>query len=130
MRIVETDKITTLVERLCIDANCIIGNDILESFSKCASCEKSALGREILQTLSSNAQIARTEMSPICQDTGMTVVFVTMGQEVRIEGGFLEDAINEGETVPNEVLKEYENLILNPIEKPLSEMTFEEFSKV
>jgi len=96
MRIVQTDKITGLVQNLCIDANCIIGDDIMQSFSKCASCEKSALGKEILTTLSKNAEIAKREMSPICQDTGMTVVFVTIGQEVRIEGGFLEDAINEG----------------------------------
>lgn len=96
MRIVEANKITSLVKRLCIDANCIIGDDILSSFSKCASCEKSLLGKEILETLSKNAEIAKREMSPMCQDTGMTVVFVEMGQEVRVEGGYIEDAINEG----------------------------------
>ncbi len=96
MRIVKTEDITSLIERLSIDANCIIGDDIMHSFSKCASCEISALGREILETLSQNAEIAKREMSPMCQDTGMTVVFIEMGQDVHIEGGYIEDAINEG----------------------------------
>lgn len=96
MKIIDCSQITSLTERLCIEANCIIGSDILESFSKCAGCEKSPLGKEILNTLTENAIIAKEEMNPICQDTGMTVVFITLGQEVRIEGGFLEDAINEG----------------------------------
>ena len=96
MRIVEAEKITSLVEKLCIEACCVIMDDIYSCFKNCIKTEKSALGREILGTLVENADIARNEQSPICQDTGMTVVFVTMGQEVHIEGGFIEDAINEG----------------------------------
>lgn len=96
MRIVEAEKITSLVEKLCIEACCVITDDIYSYFKNCIKTEKSALGREILGTLVENADIARNEQSPICQDTGMTVVFVTMGQEVHIEGGFIEDAINEG----------------------------------
>ena len=74
----------------------MITDDIYSCFKNCIKTEKSALGREILGTLVENADIARNEQSPICQDTGMTVVFVTMGQDVHIEGGFIEDAINEG----------------------------------
>ena len=96
MRTVEAEKITSLVEKLCIKACCVITDDIYSCFKNCIKTEKSALGREILGTLVENADIARNEQSPICQDTGMTVVFVTMGQEVHIEGGFIEDAINEG----------------------------------
>lgn len=96
MKIIATKSITSIVEKLCIDANCIIGEDILKSFRTCSECETSPLGKEILDTLSKNAQIAKESMKPVCQDTGMTVVFVEIGQEVKIEGGFIEDAINQG----------------------------------
>ena len=96
MRIVEAEKITSLVEKLCIEACCVITDYIYSCFKNCIKTEKSALGREILGTLVENADIARNEQSPMCQDTGMTVVFVTMGQDVHIEGGYIEDAINEG----------------------------------
>lgn len=96
MRVIESKDITALVEKLSIEANCVLGSDISNSFITSAAQEKSQLGKEILGTLLENATIAKEEMSPMCQDTGMTVVFVEMGQEVRIEGGFIEDAINEG----------------------------------
>ncbi|MDO4726478.1 MAG: fumarate hydratase [Porphyromonadaceae bacterium] len=96
MRIVEASNITTLVERLCIEACCVITDDIYNSFKTSIKSEKSPLGREILGTLIENADIARSERNPICQDTGMTVVFVTMGQNIQISGGFIEDAINQG----------------------------------
>lgn len=96
MRTVNTSKITDLVEQLCIEANCILTDDIYTSLNRCKECERSPLGKDILGTLVENADIAREGMNPICQDTGMTVVFVTIGQDVHIEGGLLEDAINEG----------------------------------
>ena len=96
MRIVEAEKITSLVEKLCIEACCVITDDIYSCFKNCIKTEKSALGREILGTLVENADIARNEQSPICQDTGMTIVFVEIGQDLHITGGLLEDAINEG----------------------------------
>ena len=96
MRNIEAQKITDLVEKLCTEACCVITNDIKNSFKSCLKTEKSSLGKEILGTLLKNAEIAREERSPICQDTGMTIVFVTMGQEVHITGGFIEDAINQG----------------------------------
>lgn len=96
MRKIDASQITDLVEKLCIEANCVLTDDIRGCFAACAQKETSALGREILGTLTENANIAREEMSPICQDTGMAVVFVTMGQDVQIEGAYIEDAINAG----------------------------------
>lgn len=96
IRQITTDKITDLVEKLCIEANCYLTDDIYNCLKTCRSSEKSPLGRNILNTLVENAEIARDEMAPICQDTGMTVVFVTIGQDVHITGSSLEDAINEG----------------------------------
>lgn len=96
IREIHTDKVTDLVERLCIEANCHLTDDIYNCLKSCRATEKSPLGKDILNTLVENAQIARDEAAPICQDTGMTVVFVTLGQEVHLTGGSLEDAINEG----------------------------------
>ena len=96
MKIIEAAKITELVEKLCIESCCIITPDIYKGFKSCLQTETSALGRKIIGTLIENADIARTERSPLCQDTGMTVVFVTLGQDVHISGGFIEDAINQG----------------------------------
>lgn len=96
MRIVNSSDITELVEKLCIEANCVITEDIKVCLGECMKRESSPLGKEILGTLVENAEIAADEMSPICQDTGMTVVFVTMGQDLKIDGGYIEDAINEG----------------------------------
>lgn len=96
MRQIKTADITALVERLCIEACCVITDDINNKFKSSLQTEASPLGKQILSTLIENAKIAREERSPMCQDTGMTVVFVRMGQNVQIEGGFIEDAINEG----------------------------------
>lgn len=96
MRQINTGKVTDLVEELCIRANCRLSDDIFHCLGECCKKEKSELGREILGTLVENAKIAREGNDPICQDTGMTVVFVTIGQEVHLEGDSLEDAINEG----------------------------------
>lgn len=96
MKKVKSADITALVEQLCIDACCIISDDINNKFKSSLLTERSPLAKEVLGTLIENARIAREEFSPMCQDTGMTVVFVKMGQNVHIEGGFIEDAINQG----------------------------------
>ncbi len=96
MRHIDVTQITDTVRDLCIRANTQLTPDIKHCFACSRSTERSPLGRDILATLEENARIATDEQSPICQDTGMTVVFVTLGQEIHIEGGFLEDAINEG----------------------------------
>jgi len=83
MRTINATDITELIEKLCIEANCVITEDIKTCLGSCMKSESSPLGREILGTLVDNAEIAASEMSPICQDTGMTVVFVTMGQDLK-----------------------------------------------
>lgn len=93
---IKTSDITELVEQLCIEACTVLGDDIYNKFNSSLLTERSSLGRETLNTLIKNAEIACEERSPMCQDTGMTVVFVRMGQNVLIEGGFIEDAINQG----------------------------------
>ena len=96
MKKVKSDDITTLVEQLCIEACCVITDDINNKFKSSLLTERSPLAKEVLSTLIENARIAREERSPMCQDTGMTVVFVKMSQNIQIEGCFSEDAINQG----------------------------------
>ncbi len=96
MREIRIDQITELVERLCIDANCRLADDIYTCLGECRQKEVSPLGQKILGTLIDNARMAREGCDPICQDTGLTVVFVTIGQDAHVAGGSLEDAINEG----------------------------------
>lgn len=95
-RIVKLSDIITLVEHLCIEANCVMTFDIKRCLEKQVKEDNSMLGRDILNTLLQNAEIAQTESSPMCQDTGMTVVFVRLGQDVLFDGGFIGDAINQG----------------------------------
>ncbi len=96
MRDIQTTQITDMVEKLCIEANCHLTDDIYNCLGNCRATERSPLGQEILGTLIENARMAREGMDPICQDTGMTVVFVRIGQDAHIAGGSLEDAVNEG----------------------------------
>ncbi len=96
MRQIESSDITSLVERLCVEANCFISKDIEQCFIRVRETERSPLGREIIGTLLRNADIARRTVAPICQDTGMTVIFVQIGQDVHVRGAFIDDAINEG----------------------------------
>ena len=95
-RNISASAITRLAEQLCIEACCVLAGDINNKLKSCLQTETSPLGKEILGTLIENARVAREESSPMCQDTGMTVVFVRMGQNVQVTGGFIEDAINQG----------------------------------
>ena len=95
MKIINVNKITECVKRLCIEANCILGNDIKNSFVENLKKEKSTVAKNILENLIENADIAEKRNMPICQDTGMAVIFIEIGQEVYIEGGSLTDAVNE-----------------------------------
>lgn len=96
MRTICSDDVTRLVEKLCIEACTELSSDIENAFRKSVLLDRSPLAQGVLNTLIENAHIARTEKSPMCQDTGMAVVFVRMGQNIQIEGSFLENAINEG----------------------------------
>lgn len=96
MREIHVDGIAKAVKELCIRANTELGQDVLDAFQKALEKEESPTGRDILKHLLINARIARDEKIPMCQDTGLAVVFVELGQEVRIVGGSLKDAIEEG----------------------------------
>ena len=96
MRIIDTDEIINNIKEMCIEANYKLASDVEERVRTAASKEESSLGKQILGQLSENLDIAVTDNIPICQDTGMAIVFVKLGQEVHIEGMNLEDAINEG----------------------------------
>lgn len=96
MRKINVEAITDAVERLCIESNYYINDDIRAALEKAYREEESVTGRNILLSLLKNADIASNEQMAICQDTGMAIVFVELGQNVRITGGSLEKAINEG----------------------------------
>lgn len=96
MRTVKTKQITENIREMCIEANHFLTGDMTEALDKARESEKAPLGKQILQQLQENLQIAGEDMIPICQDTGMAVVFAEVGQDVHIEGGLLEDAIQEG----------------------------------
>ena len=96
MRIINTSEITEKVRELCISANKVLPGDLTDRIDQCASCEQSAIGRSIFDDMKANIVAAKELDIPVCQDTGMAVVFIEVGQNVHIEGGLLEDAINEG----------------------------------
>ena len=96
MRIINTEEIIRNLKEMCMEANHFLTEDMKTALEEAMEKEESPLGRQILGQLQENLKIAGSEKIPICQDTGMAVVFVDMGQEVQIEGGFLGDAIQEG----------------------------------
>lgn len=96
MRIIKTDTITANIKEMCIEANYQLSEDMKCSIHNAYDSERSFLGKQILSQLKENMEIAKTENIPICQDTGMAIVFVRLGQDVHVEGIPLEQAINEG----------------------------------
>ena len=96
MKIIDTTTISDNVKDMCIEANHYLSPDMMSALKNAVNTEKSDLGKKILNQLQENLDIADKEMIPICQDTGMAVFFVELGQDVHIEGGSLTDAINEG----------------------------------
>ena len=96
MRIIKAEEITKNIKEMCIEANHFLSEDMACAMKRAMDSEEAPLGRQILGQLQDNLEIAATDMIPICQDTGMAVIFMEVGQDVHIEGGLLEDAINEG----------------------------------
>ncbi len=96
MRTVDVSEVTRNIKEMCIEANYFLSEDMKEAMKRAADTEKAPLGRKILGQLQENMDIAGEDWIPICQDTGMAVIFMEIGQDVHFEGGFLEDAVNEG----------------------------------
>lgn len=96
MREIEASKISETIKEMCIEANHSLAPDMTEALKKAGKTEESPLGRQILSQLEENLKIAGEDMIPICQDTGMAVVFMEIGQDVHVTGGDLEEAIHEG----------------------------------
>ncbi len=117
MKTINCAQITEVVKKLCIDSNYFLGEDVLNAFENFKVHEKSLIGRDVFDNLLLNAKISKEENIPMCQDTGMAVVFVEIGQEVTVEGGNLTDAINLG------VAKGYEegflrkSIVKDPLER-------------
>ena len=96
MRIISTEEIIRNIKEMCIEANHYLSEDMDCALKAATNKEEAILGKQILEQLQDNLKIASDEMIPICQDTGMAVVFLEIGQDVHIEGCNLEDAVNEG----------------------------------
>ena len=117
MRQINTEEITDTVEKICIDANYNLGDDLVVSLQNALNEEESPLGKEVIAQILENAEIGKSEQVPVCQDTGFAVVFVEIGQEVIIEGQGLQEAINEG------VRRGYKNgylrksIVKNPLDR-------------
>lgn len=96
IRTIRVEEITKNIKEMCIEANHFLSPDMAEAMKCAEKNEEAPLGKQILEQLQENLKIAGEDMIPICQDTGMAVVFLEIGQEVHFEGGALEDAVNEG----------------------------------
>ena len=96
MKTITCQKITENIREMCIEATHFLSDDMKQALINSTEAEESPLGKQVLMQLQENLQIAGEEMIPICQDTGMAVFFIELGQDVHIEGGSMEDAINEG----------------------------------
>ena len=96
MRTIQVSEITEQIAEMCIEANYSLTPDMVCGLETAKERESSPIGIEILNQLQENLKIAKEDESPICQDTGMAVIFMEIGQEVHFEGGNLEEAIQEG----------------------------------
>jgi len=96
MRDVNVSEITKNIKEMCIEANHFLSEDMKKVFKNAVDSEESPLGKQVLNQLNENLSIAASDMIPICQDTGMAVIFINVGQEVHFTGGDITDAINEG----------------------------------
>lgn len=96
MRTIQVEEVSKAVKEMCIQANHFLSEDMKERLDLAVETECSSLGKQVLAQLQENLKIAGEDMIPICQDTGMAVVFIKVGQEVHLEGGSLTDAVNQG----------------------------------
>ena len=96
IREVDVSEVTANIREMCIAVNYELSDDMKQVLSSAGKEEESPLGKEILGQLQKNLEIAKNDQIPICQDTGMVVIFLEIGQDVHFTGGSLEDAVNEG----------------------------------
>ncbi len=96
IRTIQVEELTNNIKEMCIEATHFLSEDMKKIFEESVQKEESPLGKKILNQLQENLEIAGKEMIPICQDTGMAVIFLEVGQDVHFEGGSVEDAVNEG----------------------------------
>ena len=96
IRNINSEEITKSIKEMCIEANHFLAEDMDKALKNAVTAEKSEIGKKILNQLQDNLKIAGEEMIPICQDTGMAVIFMEIGQEVHVEGSSIEEAVNEG----------------------------------
>ena len=117
MRQINTEQITDTVEKLCIDANYNLSDDLIASLQNALNQEESPLGKEVITQLLENAEIGRKEQVPVCQDTGFAIIFIEIGQEVALAGGNLQEAVNEGirRGYKNGLLRK--SIVKNPIDR-------------
>lgn len=96
IRTIDTDIVIRTIKEMCIEANYSLSEDMKQCLKEARRSEQSELGTKILDQLADNLEIAEAEMIPICQDTGMAIIFMEIGQDVHFEGSLIEDAVNEG----------------------------------
>src|SRR5258705_3876132 len=96
MRTIHVSAITDAVKKLCMDANYDLAPGVLRAFDRALATERAPAGKQVLEILKANAELAKTKTIPYCKDTGFVVCFVELGQDVHVEGGLLTDAINAG----------------------------------
>ncbi|OHD72407.1 MAG: fumarate hydratase [Spirochaetes bacterium RBG_16_49_21] len=96
MREISVNEIIPVIRNLCMDANYNLGEDVLDAFDRGIEKDESPVAKEVLKELKENARISREEQVPLCQDCGLAVLFVELGQDVHVTGGNLKEAINEG----------------------------------
>ena len=96
MREIDVSQVTRAVKNMCISSNCCLNSDVYSALENARENEKSEIGKNILSQLMENANLARDKMKPICQDTGMAVIFMDIGQDIHFTGGNLTEAVNEG----------------------------------
>lgn len=117
MREVNVQSITDAVKKLCMDANYYLGNDVVQRLKECQDKEESPTGKDVLGKILDNANIAKEDAAPICQDTGFAVFFVELGQDVHLVGGDIHDAINEGVRQGYEEGYLRKSIVSDPIER-------------
>lgn len=117
MKKIHVDTIRQTVEKMCQEANIKLSDDMEQALRGACTWETDDLGKSILEDIIENLEVAKTDLIPICQDTGTAVVFVKLGQEVYIEGGLLEDAINEGVRSGYEKGYLRKSIVKNPIDR-------------